>query len=212
MKLIFLGPPGAGKGTMAVRLADHLGIPHISTGDIFRYNIKNETDLGKQVKAILDSGELVPDELTIDLVKDRLQHDDTKKGFILDGFPRTIPQAEALQKSTEIDAAINFSLPDEEIVKRLSGRRVHPGSGRTYHVLFSPPKVEGKDDVTGEDLVIRPDDEEDAIRNRLEVYKRQTQPLIEFYESRKLLTTIDASPKPDEVFEKLTVVIDSIRS
>jgi len=212
MKLIFLGPPGAGKGTMAVRLADHLGIPHISTGDIFRYNIKNETELGKQVKAILDSGELVPDELTIDLVKDRLQHDDTKKGFILDGFPRTIPQAEALSGFTDIDAAINFSLSDEEIVKRLSGRRVHPGSGRTYHVMFNPPKVEGKDDVTGEDLVTRPDDEVDAIRNRLEVYKRQTQPLIEFYEKRNLLTTIDASPKPDEVFEELTSVIDKLRS
>jgi adenylate kinase len=212
MKLIFLGPPGAGKGTMAVRLADHLGIPHISTGDIFRYNIKNETDLGKQVKAILDSGELVPDELTINLVKDRLQHDDTKKGFILDGFPRTIPQAEALSEFTRIDAAINFSLADEEIVKRLSGRRVHPGSGRTYHVIFSPPKVKGKDDVTGEDLVIRPDDEEDAIRNRLEVYKRQTQPLIEFYEKRDLLTTIDASPKPDQVFEELTSVIERLRS
>ena len=212
MKLIFLGPPGAGKGTMAVRLADHLGIPHISTGDIFRYNIKNETDLGKQVKAILDSGELVPDELTIDLVKDRLQHDDTKKGFILDGFPRTIPQAEALSEFTDIDGAINFSLADEEIVKRLSGRRVHPGSGRTYHVMFNPPKVEGKDDVTGEDLVIRPDDEVDAIRNRLEVYKRQTQPLIEFYEKRDLLTTIDASPKPDKVFEELTKVIEKLRS
>jgi adenylate kinase len=212
MKLIFLGPPGAGKGTMAVRLADHLGIPHISTGDIFRYNIKNETDLGKQVKAILDSGELVPDELTIDLVKDRLQHDDTKKGFILDGFPRTIPQAEALSGFTDIDGAINFSLSDEEIVKRLSGRRVHPGSGRTYHVMFNPPKVEGKDDVTGEDLVIRPDDEVDAIRNRLEVYKRQTQPLIEFYEKRDLLTTIDASPKPDKVFEELTKVIEKLRS
>jgi adenylate kinase len=212
MKLIFLGPPGAGKGTMAVRLADHLGIPHISTGDIFRYNIKNETDLGKQVKAILDSGELVPDELTIDLVKDRLQHDDTKKGFILDGFPRTIPQAEALSEFTELDAAINFSLSDEEIIKRLSGRRVHPGSGRTYHVIFNPPKVEGKDDVTGEDLVIRPDDEVDAIRNRLQVYKRQTQPLIEFYEKRDLLTTIDASPKPDEVFQELTSVIDKLRS
>ena len=212
MKLIFLGPPGAGKGTMAVRLADHLGIPHISTGDIFRYNIKNETDLGKQVKAILDSGELVPDELTIDLVKDRLQHDDTKKGFILDGFPRTIPQAEALSEFTDIDGAINFSLADEEIVKRLSGRRVHPGSGRTYHVMFNPPKVEGKDDVTGEDLVIRPDDEVDAIRNRLEVYKRQTQPLIEFYEKRDLLTTIDASPKPDKVFEELTKVIKKLRS
>lgn len=197
---------------MAVRLADHLGIPHISTGDIFRYNIKNETDLGKQVKAILDSGELVPDELTIDLVKDRLQHDDTKKGFILDGFPRTIPQAEALSEFTELDAAINFSLSDEEIIKRLSGRRVHPGSGRTYHVIFNPPKVEGKDDVTGEDLVIRPDDEVDAIRNRLQVYKRQTQPLIEFYEKRDLLTTIDASPKPDEVFQELTSVIDKLRS
>ncbi|MFP4330996.1 MAG: adenylate kinase [Alkalispirochaetaceae bacterium] len=211
MKLIFLGPPGAGKGTMAVRLADHLGIPHISTGDIFRYNIKNETDLGKQVKTILDSGELVPDELTIDLVKDRLDHDDTKKGFILDGFPRTIPQAEALSDFAQIDAAINFSLPDEEIVKRLSGRRVHPGSGRTYHVLFNPPEVEGKDDLTGEDLVTRPDDEVEAIRNRLEVYKEQTEPLIDYYDQKNLLITVDASPKPDEVFESLTAAIDELR-
>jgi len=171
MRLIFLGPPGAGKGTMAVRVAEAASIPHISTGDIFRYNIKNQTELGKQVKAILDSGELVPDQLTIELVRDRLAQDDAKSGFILDGFPRTVPQADALAEMAPVDKVINFTLSDEEVVKRLSGRRVHPGSGRTYHILFSPPKVEGKDDETGEALVQREDDQEEPIKNRLRVYR-----------------------------------------
>ncbi len=201
MNLVFLGPPGAGKGTMAVRVAEHFGIPHISTGDIFRANIKGQTELGKKVKAILDAGNLVPDELTIDLVKDRLAKPDAQGGYILDGFPRTIPQADALAGFSTVAKALNFVLVDEEVVKRLSGRRVHPGSGRTYHVLFSPPKVADVDDVTGEPLVIRPDDQEDAIRNRLEVYRKQTEPLIEYYQSRNLLVDIDSAPAPDAVFQ-----------
>lgn len=208
MKLIFLGPPGAGKGTMADRVAEEQNLPHISTGDIFRYNIKNQTDLGKQVKAILDRGDLVPDELTINLVKDRLQKDDATAGFILDGFPRTIPQAEALEGFAAIDTVVNFVIPDDEIIKRLSGRRVAPTSGRTYHVMFNPPKVEGKDDDTGEDLIIRPDDQVDAIKNRLEVYWKQTAPLIEFYRSRGLLKDVDATPKPDVVYAGLKKALE----
>ncbi|NBF41227.1 MAG: adenylate kinase [Spirochaetes bacterium] len=204
MNLIFLGPPGAGKGTMASRLAQDKGIPHISTGDIFRENINNGTDLGKKVKSILDSGDLVPDELTVELVKDRLNQGDVSNGFILDGFPRTIPQAEALEDFASIDAVILFTLPDEEIVKRLSGRRVHKPSGRTYHILFSPPKVPGKDDVTGEELIQRGDDSEESIRNRLDVYRKQTQPLVDFYRKKNLLKEVDAGPAPDEVYEKLT--------
>ena len=207
MNLVFLGPPGAGKGTMATRVSEHFKIPHISTGDIFRANIKGQTELGKKVKAILDAGDLVPDELTIELVKDRLSRDDAAAGFILDGFPRTIPQADALAGFATVDKALNFVLPDEEVIKRLSGRRVHPGSGRTYHVLFSPPRTEGKDDVTGEDLVIRPDDQEDAIRNRLEVYQKQTEPLIAYYSQRGLLVDVDSAPAPDEVFAQVLKIL-----
>ncbi|TVQ38944.1 MAG: adenylate kinase [Spirochaetaceae bacterium] len=207
MNLVFLGPPGAGKGTMATRVAEHFTIPHISTGDIFRANIKGQTELGKKVKAILDAGDLVPDELTIELVRDRLTRKDAARGFILDGFPRTIPQADALAEFAAVDRALNFVLPDEEVIKRLSGRRVHPGSGRTYHVLFNPPESEGKDDLTGEDLVIRPDDQEDAIRNRLQVYKQQTEPLIAYYDDRSLLVDIDSAPAPDAVFRQVLKVL-----
>jgi adenylate kinase len=207
MNLIFLGPPGAGKGTMASRLAREQNIPHISTGDIFRENINNETDLGKKVKSILDSGELVPDELTVELVKDRLNQDDVSDGFILDGFPRTIPQAEALEDFATIDAVVLFTLPDEEIVKRLSGRRVHKPSGRTYHIMFNPPKVPGKDDVTGEELIQRGDDTEESIRNRLDVYRKQTEPLVDFYKNKGLLKEVDASPEPDAVFTQLKAIV-----
>lgn len=203
MKMVFLGPPGAGKGTMAVRVAEAAGIPHISTGDIFRFNIKNQTELGKKVNAILDSGELVPDQVTIELVQDRLQKEDARKGFILDGFPRTIPQADALGEMLTLDRVINFELSDEEVVKRLSGRRVHPASGRTYHVLFSPPKTDGKDDETGEPLVQRDDDKEESIKNRLRVYREQTQPLIDYYRDRGTLTDLDSSPAPDRVYATL---------
>lgn len=203
MNLVFLGPPGAGKGTMAGKLADDQGIPHISTGDIFRAAINNETDLGKRVKDILSSGDLVPDELTIELVRERLGEDDAANGYILDGFPRTIPQAEALDDLASIDRAVNFVLEDEDIIRRLSGRRVHKPSGRTYHVEFNPPKAEGKDDVTGEDLVQRPDDKPESIKNRLEVYRKQTAPLIDYYKSKGILVDVDASPSPDTVFRSL---------
>jgi adenylate kinase len=188
---------------MAGKLADDQGIPHISTGDIFRAAINNETDLGKRVKDILSSGDLVPDELTIELVRERLGEDDAANGYILDGFPRTIPQAEALDDLASIDRAVNFVLEDEDIIRRLSGRRVHKPSGRTYHVEFNPPKAEGKDDVTGEDLVQRPDDKPESIKNRLEVYRKQTAPLIDYYKSKGILVDVDASPSPDTVFRSL---------
>lgn len=203
MKLVFLGPPGAGKGTMASRLSDAKGIPHISTGDIFRAAIRNETELGTQVKTIVESGGLVPDELTIELVRQRLLEDDTKNGYILDGFPRSEVQADALSEIDSIDKVIDFVLADDEVIRRLSGRRVHKASGRTYHVDFNPPKTAGKDDVTGEELIIRPDDQKDAISHRLEVYRKQTEPLIDYYQKKGLLVTLDSSPAPNSVFTSL---------
>ncbi|GAB6091122.1 adenylate kinase [Spirochaeta dissipatitropha] len=210
MRLMFLGPPGAGKGTMAGKLAQELKIVHISTGDIFRAAIRNETELGKKVKGILAAGDLVPDELTIALVEERLQEPDTKNGYILDGFPRTIAQADALSGFADLDAVINFTINDEEVVRRLSGRRVAPGSGRIYHIEFDPPKVEGKDDETGEDLVTREDDQKEAILHRLEVYRKKTQPLIDYYREKKSLQNLDASPAPQKVFQNLLELIDGL--
>ncbi|SRR6056297_359596 len=210
MNLIFLGPPGAGKGTIAVRVKEHYRIPHISTGDLFRAHIQNQTDLGKEVKAILDSGELVPDELTIEMVRQRLQEGDTDKGFILDGFPRTIPQAEALSNFSKIDAVLNFELSKESIIKRLSGRRIAKQSGKVYHMLYNPPKVEGKCDESGETLIQRPDDKPEAIENRLSVYERQTAPLIDYYEQKGALIAIDAEPSADEVFSQVIEKLDPI--
>ncbi len=193
MNLVFLGPPGAGKGTIAAKAKEILNIPHISTGDLFRSAIKNETELGKKVKAILASGDLVPDSVTIDMVKVRFEEADTLQGCILDGFPRTIYQADELAKMRNIDHVINFSLNTESVVKRLSGRRVCKSNGNTYHIIYNPPKVEGIDDNTGEPLIQREDDKEEAILNRLKVYEEQTAPLIAYYEKLGLLRTIDAS-------------------
>ena len=201
MRLVFLGPPGAGKGTIAKLAKEYYGIPHISTGDLFRENIKQETELGLQVKSILASGGLVPDSVTIEMVRKRLTDPDCEKGFILDGFPRTIPQADALAEMTELDAVVDLQLSREEVVKRLSGRRLCPSTGRSYHIIYNPPKVEGKDDETGEDLIQRPDDKEDAIVHRLEVYDEQTAPLIDYYKKKGLIRDVDASAKPAEVFE-----------
>lgn len=203
MKLIFLGAPGVGKGTIANKCSEHYALAHISTGDIFRANIKNKTELGTQVSAILQEGGLVPDELTIALVKDRLLQDDVSAGYILDGFPRTTEQAVALDTFSRIDTALLFHLSQEKIIARLSGRRVHKASGRTYHILFNPPKIEGKDDVTGEELTQRPDDREEAIRNRLAVYEEKTAPLISYYQNQNKLITIDATPSPEEVFRSV---------
>lgn len=207
MNLVFLGPPGAGKGTIASQAKTHYDIPHISTGDLFRNNIKNETELGKQVKAILASGNLVPDSVTIAMVKDRLGEDDAQKGFILDGFPRTIAQAEALKEMTDLDAVVNFVLDREDIVKRLSGRRVCKSTGKTYHIIYSPPKVEGIDDETGEPLIQRDDDKEEAIINRLSVYDKQTEPLIAYYREKGILIDIDAKPAPEEVFASMVELL-----
>ncbi len=208
MKLVFLGPPGAGKGTIAVKAKDVYSIPHISTGDLFRENIRKETELGKKVKAILAAGDLVPDEVTIAMVDNRLKEDDASAGFILDGFPRTIAQADALMEMTALDRVVNFVLDKEEIVKRLSGRRVCKSTGRTYHIIYNPPKVEGIDDETGEPLIQRDDDKEEAIRNRLEVYEASTAPLIDYYRQKGLLVDIDASKSPDEV---LSSMIEALR-
>lgn len=203
MRLVFLGPPGAGKGTIAAKAKLVYSIPHISTGDLFRANIKNGTELGRRVQAILAAGDLVPDEVTIDMVHERLKEEDALKGFILDGFPRTIAQADALGAMTDLDRVVNFVLDKEDIVKRLSGRRVCKSTGRTYHILYNPPKVEGIDDETGEALIQRDDDKEEAIRNRLEVYEASTAPLIAYYRDKGLLVDIDASKSPDEVLASM---------
>jgi adenylate kinase len=203
MNLVFLGPPGAGKGTIAELAKDILGIPHISTGDLFRANIKNETELGKQVKSILASGGLVPDEVTIAMVKNRLSEADAKKGYILDGFPRTIPQADALGAMSHVDAVVNFVVPDDVIIKRLSGRRVCKSTGRTYHILYNPPKKEGIDDDTGEPLIQRDDDKPEAIAHRLEVYATSTEPLINYYRAKGLIIDLDASGEAHAITDAL---------
>lgn len=196
MKLIFLGPPGAGKGTLAGLVAKDLGIPQISTGDIFRDAIKRGTELGARVKAIVGRGDLVPDELTVSLVRERLAQPDAAKGYILDGFPRTIPQAEALEGFQKLDAVVNFLIGDDVVVFRLTGREVCRACGAIYHVRNMPSKVKGVCDRCGGQTYTRPDDALESITNRLEVYKRQTEPLIAFYRERGLLRDVDSSTTP----------------
>jgi adenylate kinase len=184
MRLILLGGPGAGKGTQANYIKDKYQIPQISTGDMLRAAVKAGTELGKKAKEYMDSGGLVPDDVIIGLVKERIKQPDCEKGFLFDGFPRTIPQADAMKDAgVPVQAVVDIDVPDEEIIKRMSGRRVHLASGRTYHIVFNPPKEEGKDDVTGEPLIQREDDQEETVRKRLDVYHSQTEPLIDYYKS-----------------------------
>lgn len=208
-----LGAPGAGKGTQAKKLAAAYSIPHISTGDIFRANIKEGTELGKKAKAYMDAGQLVPDELVCDLVVDRIQQDDCKNGYLLDGFPRTIPQAEALDAAVEklgqkIDYAVNIDVPDDNIINRMSGRRACVGCGATYHIVFNPPKVEDVCDVCGKSLILRDDDKPETVKTRLDVYHAQTQPLIDYYAGRGVLVTVDGTQNMDKVFADIKDILD----
>ena len=212
MKIIMLGAPGAGKGTQAIMISEKYGIPHISTGDIFRANIKNGTELGKKAREYMDQGLLVPDELTCDLVVDRISRDDCSKGYILDGFPRTIPQAQALDRAldnmkTSLDYAIDVDVPDENIVNRMSGRRACPGCGATYHVVFRAPQKEGICDECGEKLITRSDDLPETVQKRLSVYHEQTQPLIDYYEKKGILKTVDGTKHVEEVFSDITSIL-----
>lgn len=182
MRIILLGGPGAGKGTQAQHLTEKFGIPQISTGDMLRAAIKAGTELGQAAKKVMDAGQLVSDDIIIGLVKERVAQDDCKQGYLLDGFPRTLPQADAMKENDiDVDCVVEIDVPDDEIVKRMSGRRVHLASGRTYHIIYNPPKVEGKDDQTGEELIIRDDDQEATVRERLGIYHKQTKPLIDYY-------------------------------
>ena len=212
MKIIMLGAPGAGKGTQAKMIADKYGVPHISTGDIFRANIKNGTELGMEAKKYMDQGLLVPDELTVRILLDRVAQDDCKNGYVLDGFPRTIPQAEVLDSELtklgdHIDYAINVDVPDENIVKRMSGRRACLTCGATYHIEHVPPKKEGICDVCGSELVLRDDDKPETVKNRLNVYHEQTQPLIDFYTEKGVLKTVDGTVPMEEVFAAITAIL-----
>lgn len=212
MKIIMLGAPGAGKGTQAKQIAGKYEIPHISTGDIFRANIKNGTELGKKAKEYMDQGLLVPDELTCDLVMDRIQQDDCKNGFVLDGFPRTIPQAEALDAALtkigeKMDYAIDVDVPDENIVNRMSGRRACLDCGATYHIVSLPPKTEGKCDHCGSDLVLRDDDKPETVQKRLTVYHDQTQPLIDYYKNQGILKSVDGTQPMEAVFTAITDIL-----
>ncbi len=214
MKIIMLGAPGAGKGTQAKMLADKYKIPHVSTGDIFRANIKNGTELGTKAKVYMDQGMLVPDELTCDLVVDRIKQDDCKDGYILDGFPRTIPQAECLDKALDalndkIDFAVNVEVPDENIIRRMSGRRACLSCGRTYHIVYNPPKEEGICDECKKELVLRDDDKPETVEKRLKVYHEQTQPLIDYYRNKGVLAEVDGTRDMQEVFTAITDVLEA---
>ncbi len=212
MKIIMLGAPGAGKGTQAKMIADKYQIPHISTGDIFRANIKNGTELGKEAKKYMDQGLLVPDELTVKILLDRVAQPDCANGYVLDGFPRTIPQAEVLDKALtelndKIDYAINVDVPDENIVKRMSGRRACVACGATYHIEHIPPKKEGVCDKCGESLILRDDDKPETVLNRLKVYHDQTQPLIDFYTKKGVLKSVDGTVDMQDVFASIVAIL-----
>ncbi|WP_311433158.1 adenylate kinase [Finegoldia magna] len=208
MRLILLGPPGAGKGTQAKRVIEEFDIPHISTGDIFRKNIKEKTELGQKVEGLLAQGKLVPDELTIEIVWDRLDQEDCKNGFLLDGFPRTIPQAEALdeglaKRGLKLDRVLNIDVDKDSLVKRLSGRRVCPSCGASYHIDNNPPKVEGICDVCQTPVIQREDDKEQTVLDRIKVYDSQTKPLVDFYNKQDLVFTVDGTLPIDEITNKL---------
>jgi len=212
MRIVMLGAPGAGKGTQAKMIASRYEVPHVSTGDIFRANIKNGTELGKKAKAYMDAGQLVPDGLTVDLLMDRISQPDCGKGYVLDGFPRTIPQAECLEKALSergenVDFAIDVEVPDENIVNRMGGRRACLSCGATYHLVHIPPKVEGICDHCGSELVLRDDDRAETVKNRLEVYHAQTQPLIDFYAARKVLHKVDGTQEMDKVFTDIVKIL-----
>ena len=212
MKIIMLGAPGAGKGTQAKQIATKYEIPHISTGDIFRANLKNGTELGKKAKVYMDQGLLVPDELTCDLVMDRISQEDCQKGFVLDGFPRTIPQAEALTNALNkigqsMDYAVDVDVPDENIVNRMSGRRACLNCGATYHIVFNPTKTEGVCDGCGNKTVLREDDNPETFQKRLYVYHEQTQPLIDYYREQNILKTVDGTKPMDEVFSDIVAIL-----
>ncbi len=212
MKIIMLGAPGAGKGTQAKMIADKYGVPHISTGDIFRANIKNGTELGTEAKKYMDQGLLVPDELTVKILLDRVADQDCKDGYVLDGFPRTIPQAQVLDKALAqlnetIDYAIDVDVPDENIVKRMSGRRACLACGATYHMEHVPPKMEGTCDRCGKELVLRDDDKPETVLNRLKVYHDQTQPLIDFYSEKGVLRTVDGTQPMEDVFGSIVKIL-----
>ncbi len=212
MKIIMLGAPGAGKGTQAKKIAAKYDIPHISTGDIFRANIKNGTELGNKAKTYMDQGLLVPDELVVDLVVDRVKQDDCKNGYVLDGFPRTIPQAEALDKALaaigeKMDYAIDVDVPDENIVHRMSGRRACVGCGATYHLEYAPTKTEGICDACGKELILRDDDKPETVKKRLGVYHEQTQPLIDYYTNAGILKTVDGTVDINDVFQTIVDIL-----
>lgn len=212
MKIVLLGPPGAGKGTQAKSISNKYSIPHISTGDIFRKNISENTPLGIEAKGYMDNGQLVPDEVTINMVKDRLQQDDCNDGYLLDGFPRTVTQADALnnfliERGEQLDTALLIKVPNEFILERMTGRRVCPSCGASYHVKFNPPTNEGKCSLCGNEVIQRKDDTVDTVKERLDVYQRETQPLIEFYSEKQLLSKVDGTKAINEVFRGICEVL-----